>query len=841
MSDTAASKDASGLRCWHCAAPMHERGRWPVSVDGLAHDTCCAGCQAVAQTIAGAGLQDYYRVREAAGSPPRSETDTDPSLYDQPDVQARFVREAEGRCEASLLVEGLRCGACVWLLEQSLTREPGVGSARVNLAGARAHLTWDPSQTRLSQLISAARRIGYELVPFDAQARQARLAMQSRASMRRLFIAGIAMMQVMMYAVPAYLAGPGEIEAEFDALMRWASLVLTLPVMFYSATPFFAGAWRDLLTRRPGMDTPVAIGLLAAFTASVVATLTGEGEVWFDTVTMFVFLLLAARHLEWLARRRATQALDRMTAARPQSVERFVGESDRLESIPASRLAPGDRFIVGQGETLAVDAVMLEGPSQFDQSLLTGESLPITRHRGESVPGGAINLGDAIQMRACRSWVASTLSTLAGLAEQAALARPGITALTDRVARWFVTGLLIFAMTVGLVWLQIDASQALPIAITVLAVSCPCALSLATPAALAAASGNALARGLVLSSSDALESIAAATDVVLDKTGTLTEGQPGLVAVEPVMAATRMKAAPDPNTWLAVAAALELGNPHPLARSIREAASARSLEVPLADSLTSHPGEGVSGKVNGRSWQLGRRRFVEPAAAEPDSATVHEDEIEIWLALDGQAVARFRFTDRLRTESAEVVRRLRASGLVVHLLSGDQNARVAAVARTLGIERARGEAHPADKLDYVRALQRQGRRVLMVGDGINDAPVLAGADVSVAVGQASALASIAADGVLLGGRLEQLNEMHALAHQTRRIIRQNLSWAMAYNLLAIPLAALGWVSAWVAALGMSLSSLLVAGNALRLLPRARPAHRAETERALATPPMEVMR
>lgn len=841
MSDVHAAEDASGLRCWHCAAPVHERGRWPISVDGLSHETCCAGCQAVAQAIAGAGLQDYYRVREAAGSPPHATADTDTSLYDQPDVQARFVREAEGRCEASLLVEGLRCGACVWLLEQSLQREPGVADARVSLAGERAYLTWDPSQTRLSQLISTARRIGYELVPFGAQERQAQLAAQSRASLRRLFIAGIAMMQVMMYAVPAYLAGPGEIEAEFDALMRWASLVLTLPVMFYSAVPFFAGAWRDLRTARPGMDTPVAIGLLAAFAASVVATLTGEGEVWFDTVTMFVFLLLAARHLEWLARRRATQALDRLTAARPQSVERFVGESDRLESIPASRLAPGDRFIVGQGETLAVDAVMLEGPSQFDQSLLTGESLPVKRHEGDTVPGGAINLGGAIQMRATRAWAASTLSMLAGLAEQAALARPGITALTDRVARWFVTGLLIFASAVGLIWLQIDASQALPIAIAVLVVSCPCALSLATPAALAAASGHALARGLVLSRGDALESIAAATDVVFDKTGTLTEGQPGLVAVEPVVGATRAKTAPNPDGWLAVAAALELGNPHPLARSIREAASARGLEVPLAETLVTHPGEGVSGKVNGRSWQLGRRRFVEPAAAaELDSATPRADEIEIWLALDGQAVARFRFTDRLRADSAEVVRRLRASGLVVHLLSGDQNARVTAVARTLGIERARGEAHPADKLAFVRELQDQGRRVLMVGDGINDAPVLAGADVSVAVGQASALASIAADGVLLGGRLEQLNALHELAHQTRRIIRQNLSWAMAYNLLAIPLAALGWVSAWVAALGMSLSSLLVAGNALRLLPRARPAQKAEAVREVAAPSTEVM-
>lgn len=827
MKDEPHTSATGPWRCWHCGEPVTERGRWPVTVDGLTHETCCAGCQAVARAIAGSGLADYYRVREATAAPHRAEADTDPLLYDQPDIQARFVRESEGRCEATLLVEGLRCGACVWLLEQSLGKEPGVNDARVNLAAERAQLSWDPAQTTLSRVLAAARRVGYELVPFGAPQREARLAAQSKARLRRLFIAGIAMMQVMMYAFPAYLAGPGEIEPEFDSLMRWASLVLTLPVMFYSATPFLVGAWRDLRTLRPGMDTPVAIGLIAAFAASVAATLTGEGEVWFDTVTMFVFLLLAARHLEWLARKRATQALDRLTAARPQTVERFEGDSDRLERVPASRLSPGDRFIVGQGETLAVDSVMLEGPAQFDQSLLTGESMPVKRQEGDTVPGGAINLGNPIRMRATQSWAASTLSTLARLAEQAGLARPRITAVTDHVARWFVTGLLFFALSVALIWLQVDASQALPIAIAVLVVSCPCALSLATPAALAAASGHALARGLVLSRGDALESIASVTDVVFDKTGTLTEGQPGLIAVEAVETdgtVDSQMSSPVPGTpdrWLAIAAALELGHGHPLAQSIREAARSRNFEVPQAEALANHPGEGVSGVVEGIAFRLGRRGFVEPGKTGPSTDDVAEDEIVIWLGVDGRALARFRFTDRLRGESLMVVEGLRERGLKVHLLSGDRAARVGRVARTLAIESVQSEASPDDKLAFVRALQHEGRSVLMVGDGINDAPVLAGADVSVAVGQASALAKISADVVMLGGHLGQLNDLHTLAQDTRKIIRQNLGWAMLYNLLAIPLAAFGLVSAWVAALGMSLSSLLVAGNALRLLPRAR--------------------
>jgi Cu2+-exporting ATPase len=409
-----------------------------------------------------------------------------------------------------------------------------------------------------------------------------------------------------------------------------------------------------------------------------------------------------------------------------------------------------------------------------------------------------------------------------------------MTALTDRVARWFVTGLLLFASVVALIWLQVDASKALPIAIAVLVVSCPCALSLATPAALAAASGHALARGLVLSRADALESIASITDVVFDKTGTLTDGQPGLIAVEAVDRVMSPPVSDPPHRWLAIAAALELGHAHPIARSIRDAARARSLDVPLASGLANHPGEGVSGIVDGMAYRLGRRGFVEWEAADcstgcpvgpdpghPPWGRAHEDEIEIWLGLEGRAVARFRFSDRLRADSAGVVGQLRSSGLRVHLLSGDRAERVAAVARTLAIDSMRSEASPDDKLAFVRTLQADGRRVLMVGDGINDAPVLAGADVSVAVGQASALARISADVVLLGDRLGQLNELHALAQDTRKVIRQNLSWAMLYNLLAIPLAAFGLVSAWVAALGMSLSSLLVAGNALRLLPRTR--------------------
>jgi Cu2+-exporting ATPase len=826
MSELESSPPAAN-RCWHCARPFSGPSRWPVKVGQYVHDTCCAGCQAVAQAIASSGLGDYYRVRDAAAAQPIPDTASDPSLYDQPAVAARFVRDSKGGSETTLLVEGLRCGACVWLLEQTLGRQTGVTSAQVNLGSERALLRWDPTQTTLSTLIRAARRVGYELTPYGAQEREQHLARHAKARLRRLFIAGIAMMQVMMYAVPAYLAGPGGIEAEFEALMRWASLVLTLPVMLYSASPFFWGAWRDLRSLSPGMDTPVAIGLAAAFAASLQATATGEGEVWFDTITMFVFLLLGARHLEWLAKRRAGLALDRLTAARPQMVQRICGQSGLTESIPASSLSPGDLFLIGQGEALAVDAELLTGPAQFDRSLLTGESAPVTHTQGATVPGGAINLDGPMRMRATSSWSDSTLSMLERLAEGASLNRPRIKALTDRVARRFVTGLLAFAALTALVWLQIDPSQAFPVAIAVLVVSCPCALSLATPGALAAAAGQALARGLVLARADVLESMASITDVVFDKTGTLTESEPSMLKVEVWDSPGNVQAHVSGDQALAIAAGLEQGQSHPVARAFMRAAAEHCLAPAPISGSQSYPGQGVEGLFEGQHYRLGRAEFTNRMSVHLSSAGTAgnavtstsdpAEQIEVWLSRDGLPLARFSFSDRVREEGGALIETLRARGLELHLLSGDRTERVTKVAAALGIPNATGNASPSDKLAYVRALQARKRTVLMVGDGINDAPVLAGADVSLALAQSSMLAKTSADAVLLAGRLGQVLELYELSLKTRRIIAQNLGWAMAYNVVAIPLAALGGVSAWGAALGMSLSSLLVAGNAMRLV------------------------
>jgi len=803
--------------CFHCGQAVAQPGRWRVPIDGAEREMCCAGCQAVAAAIVAAGLADYYRARSApaAGAavvPPALQS---LQVYDDAEVQARFVRTQDGDRESTLLIDGLRCGACVWLIEQGLRRCPGVVSASVNLATGRATLRWRPEATRLSALLEAIGRLGYRALPFDAREREAHIQRAGKALFRRLFIAALGMMQVMMYAFPAYVAAPGDMEWQYQNLLRWASLLLTLPVMLYSASPFFAGAWRSLRARTVGMDVPVAIGLLAAFGASVRATVTGRGEVWFDSVTMFVCLLLAARYLEWIARRRAGRAIDALAAAAPDTVERVDAASGAIERVPATRLAPGDLFRVAAGERVALDAEIVEGRTSIDQSLLTGESLPVACAPGETVPGGAVNAGSPVLMRVVRASADSAISTIERLVDRASADKPPLVGITERVARWFVAALLLLAAAVWLVWLQIDAPRAAQVAIAVLIVSCPCALSMATPAALAAATGAAMRRGMLIARGDALERIADCTDVVFDKTGTLTHGRPEVVRIE-VLAAGH-----SPSDVLAVAAALEAGQSHPLAEAIRRACPEGAQDARFVPGeRTTVPGLGVEGVVGDRRWRLGAAAFV--AGWHPSVADASDGgDTVVWLADAEAPIARLHCRDRLREEARTVVEQLGAAGLRLHLLSGDRPAAVAQVAHALGIARSVAGATPQRKLDYVRELQAQGRRVLMVGDGINDAQVVAAADVSVAVGRATALARIAAAVVLLGASLGELSALRALALRTRTIVRQNLGWAMLYNAIAIPAAAVGWVPPWLAALGMSGSSLLVVLNALRLIPRTR--------------------
>jgi Cu2+-exporting ATPase len=770
---------------------------------------CCPGCAAVAQAIVDHGITDYYRERsgfaatagDAALLPPQLR------LYDSEDA-ARKYRAADGMLEATLSVDGLRCAACVWLIERRLRQLPGVLAADMNVASGRLRVRWDPAQCQLSAILGAMREIGYAGYPFDPARHEAQLRRAAKTLGRQLFIAGLSMMQVMMYAVPAYLAADGTLETDMAALMQWASLLLTLPAVCYSAQPFFRGAWAALRQRALTMDVPVALGIGAAFAASVAATVRGSGEVYFDSVTMFIFLLLCSRVLELAARRRAAGALERLQHGLPDSAQRLGAypASRSATTVAAADLQPGDVILARPGEAIAADAVLLEGETSLDLSLLTGESAPQQRVAGDDMPGGAVNAGQPVLLRVVRNAAGSTLATLVRMAESAGLGKPALAQWADRVAAWFVAGLLLLAAAVFLFWQWHDAARAWPIAIAVLVVSCPCALSLATPSALAAATDALLRRGVLIVRPHVLETLHRATHVVFDKTGTLTMGKPVLRGIGLYNGAEREQC-------LQIAAALEAGSAHPLAQALLAAAGPVSLG---ASGLRDVAGEGIEGTVDGVRYRLGSAGFIAGIGGRFLQPVVPSGVSPVWLGGEDGVLARFDLADGLRDDASEVVARFIAAGKQVVLLSGDQQAVADDVARSLGIAVALGGQLPDQKLAYVQALQREGAVVAMVGDGINDAAVLRAADVSFAMGGGAVLAQSSADAVLLSGRLSALADAAEGAGAAMAVVRQNLAWAMLYNAVAIPAAAVGWLNPWMSGVGMSVSSMLVVANALRL-------------------------
>ena len=803
--------------CYHCGLPLPTGTPFLVTIDGTPRAMCCAGCQAVAQAIVDNGLDDYYRHRDALPESPREALPAvlgDLTLFDHPDVQKSFVRPlSEHEREAALILEGITCAACVWLNEQHLTRQAGVTAVEINYATRRARVRWDERRIRLSGILAAVAAIGYHAYPYDAARSEEIAKRESRSALWRLFVAGFGMMQVMMYAVPAYVAEEGTMSPDIELLLRWASLVLTLPVVLYSAAPFFRNAWRDLRLKRVGMDVPVALGVGAAFAASLWATLIGAGEVYFDSVTMFVFLLLGGRYLEMLARHQSVRSIERVGRALPAFAERLTAfPAMETERVIVSSLLPGDRVLVAPGQAIPADGSVLLGESEVDESLLTGESRPIVKRIGSDLTGGTLNIRSPLVQQVEKIGEATRLASIVRLMERAITEKPRVVQVADRVAAWFVAALLVLALATGVVWSQIDASRALWVFVSVLVVSCPCALSLATPAALAVATGAFSRLGLLVSRGHAIETLARADHFVFDKTGTLTWGRLRLKETLPFAGLAESEA-------LRLAAALEQGSEHAIGMALRDSVAEGGIQ-PVPQSLQTFTGQGVEGTLDGRRLRLGRPEFAGvfhkqalPAAA---LALFASGDTCVALSDDSNWLAVFRFGDQMRGEAAGVVSRLRDLGCRITLLSGDSAEAVGQVAAALAIADARGGMSPHDKHDIIAALQARGAVVAMVGDGVNDAPVLAQAQVSVAMGGGTELARNQADIVLLGENLERLADAVALARRTQRIVRQNLSWAFAYNLSAIPLAMAGWITPWMAGIGMSASSLLVVANALRL-------------------------
>ncbi len=802
-----ANPQPGAQECFHCGLPVPQGSTYAVAIGGQTRPMCCPGCKAVAQAIVDGGLEDYYRHRTER---PRNPVEQVPAvlreleIYDRPALQQTFVRVADEHVrEAALILEGIVCAACVWLNERHVSALPGVLEFRVNYATHRAQLKWDARRIQLSEILQAIAAIGYVAHPFDAGRQEVVQKRERSMALKRIAVAGLGTMQVMMIAVALYTGEYQGMDSDLHTFLRWVSLVITTPVVLYSARPFFQGAWRDLRRRRLGMDVPVALAIGAAFLASLVDTILGRGAVYYDSVTMFTFFLLSGRYLEMAARHRAGMATEALVRLLPAAATRIDPHDGAEQVVAVAELRPGDRVLVHPGETVPADGRVHEGTSSVDESLLTGEGVPRPRQCGDALIGGTVNVQSPLIMEVRQVGPDTVLSAIVRLLDRAQSEKPRIALLADRAAVWFVAALLAIAAVVGAWWWQHDPANAFRVVLAVLVVTCPCALSLATPAAVTAATGALTRLGLLTTRGHALETLARTTHVILDKTGTLTYGRLGLVEVQPL-------ADWSADECLAIGAALERGSEHPVARVLARHGN----DAVVAHELVATAGRGVAGVIDGRRFRIGTFTYVAPCNDTP--APSAPELSEVLLGDEQGLIARFRFADAPRRDAPEAVKGLAALGLHLQLLSGDSPGVVARAAEALGIPRAEGGLRPEGKLARMRALQEQGAVVAAVGDGVNDAPVLAGAQVSLAMGGGTQLAHASADMILLSESLPVLTEGVRVARRTLRVIRQNLAWAVTYNALAVPLAAAGWVAPWMAAIGMSASSLIVVLNALRL-------------------------
>lgn len=741
--------------------------------------------------------------------------DDDFTVLDDPVEQAEFTRVTpevgDGLAESVLMVQGMYCAACADTVESALIGRPGVVSAQVHAATRRLTVRWHPGQVQMSALARAVGDTGYRLLPMQQALSVSQRLTETRKALWRLFVAGFCMMQVMMYAWPAYVTEPGEIPADIDQLLRWASWVLSVPVVFFASGPFFESAWRDLRHGRIGMDTPVSIGILVTFLVSSAATFDPTGpwghEVWFDSLTMFVFFLLGGRYLEFKARDRTAGALDALMNRLPEVCERETPDG-RFEAVSLKRLVVGDVVRVQAGQAFPGDATVLSEGATVDEALLTGESHPVTRRQGEAVVAGSYNLAGAVRVRLDRLGRDTRFAQIVSLMEQASTEKPRLARLADRIAAPFLVAVVLAAGVAGLIWWQVDPARALSVAVAVLIVTCPCALSLATPAAMLSSAGALAGRGILVRRLQAFEALANIDTVVFDKTGTLTQDR---VVLRQVMARSGYSEA----DVLALARPLSQGSLHPVSRAITLAAPAGNDEFVAVRDV---PGQGRAAPApDGAEWRLGSAAFcgLDEAALLAQGHSVAGTPCA-YLA-DGQGwVATFVMDEGVRDDAVQAVQALHAMGVQTRLLSGDRPGATARVATQVGIGDVVAGASPERKLQEVSAWQAQGRRLAMVGDGLNDGPVLARADVSFALGHGAPLTQAQSDFVIQSGRLSDIVDTIRLARRTLAIVRQNLWWAAGYNAISVPLALVGWMPPWLAGLGMAASSLLVIGNAMRL-------------------------
>ena len=790
--------------CFHCQEPVLTGQQFVTRINDRDEFMCCPGCQAVSQAIVDAGLLSYYKFRTEPGSKQNAlvpEALTQFSAYDLPEVQQDFVHSEDNVESVSLSIDGITCAACAWLIEHKVKQLTGVSQVLVNSTTQRAMISWDKRTVRLSDILGQISRIGYQAAPYQVDEQELNNKLNSRKFLLRLGLAGFATMQVMMFALALYTGYFTDLDVQYRDYFRWVSMIFATPVVLYSAQPFYFSAIRTLLSGKLNMDVSVSIAIGGAYVASCFATVNGTGEVYFESVSMFTFFLLLGRYFEQKARQKASVSSSNLHKLVPLTAH-LVNDNGQ-EEIPAKKLRLNDVILVKPGEMVAADGVVIEGHTSINEAMLTGEQMPIEKTLASQVYAGTINVDQPIKVSVTALGQDQLVAEIIRLQELASNTKPAIALLADKLSRYFSGTILTIATITYLVWQQISPEDAFWVTLSVLVATCPCALALATPTAVTCATAIFTRLGIITRKAGVFEKLPLIKHVVFDKTGTLTCGTLSIGATQCMADLTKTQA-------LAIAAALETGSRHPIAAAFAEFAD----NALVAEEVHHQVGFGVRGRIDDTDYIIGNAAFT---GASIDSSDPTQ---KIWLARSCnnqlEVLASFEIQDNIRQDSKATVATLKQLGCRISIASGDSSGHVHQLAKELGIDDVHSGLTPADKLALVTRLQ-QHTRVAMFGDGINDAPVLAGADLSVAMGSGSAIAKNSADLILLGDHLSRFTQAVAVAKLTTQIIRQNLAWALGYNALILPLAVTGHVAPYIAAIGMSASSLIVVGNSLRLL------------------------
>ncbi|MGA6100824.1 heavy metal translocating P-type ATPase [Psychrobacter pocilloporae] len=897
--------------CFHCGDPVPQPP-FHTEILGKSREMCCMGCQLAAQSIVEAGLEQYYLDRSEINRTASLPTQlTRLEVYDHDEIKSQFVYAQDGLSVAELSVNNLRCAACTWLIESRLDELEGISKCQVNLTNQRMRVIWNEDKLPISRILAVINEIGYDAKPYRQDTHEAMLARHNNQMLLRLGIAALGSMQAMMYAVALYFGEYSDMLIFQRDFLRWVSLFVSTPVFFYAGIPFFTSAWSAIRARQVNMDVPVSLALIITFFASLYATITGQGETYYDSVSMFIFFLLAGRYIEHNARLKAATMANDLVVVEPVLVQKVAEDksaaerilqqirdnasqqSDAIENevkkasdattemmpnfmkgvdanvhqltsgiaqdwqqsrhqqnvtaqlegdvaskqmVTAHSLQVGDIILIEAGSEIISDGILLSPTATVSQSLLTGEGDLIIKSQGDYIVGGAQNDSQPFEMLVTALPKDSQIGLIDRLMNRAMSEKPKLAQQADKLARWFVARILVLSVLVFVGWYIVDPSQAVWATVAVLVATCPCALSLATPIALTVSTNRLASYGFLTTRGYTLQTLAEITHVAFDKTGTLTYGKPNLLnieIIEPVnqtdsdnLASTTQK-----DKLLAIAAALEVGSRHPIAHALLTAAY--QLHLPPTRAMQHYPAGGVEAMIDGMVYRIGHVNFALDKTSGSANEVNTNNDLNIDLVAqrassvvvlssqkpdtkEWQALACFYFNDKVRDSTQAMLDTLKGLGIESVMLTGDPSPQALVMAENLGIQSAYNGLSPTDKVNHIQQLQSKGAVVLMVGDGINDAPVLAAADVSTSIAGAADLAQVSSDSIILNGQIEAITAAKRISDKTERIIKQNFRWALAYNSIVLIPAALGYVPPWLAAIGMSLSSLFVVLNALRL-------------------------